>query len=301
MCAEGDMIMSLVNAMTTFTGQYYSQVSDIFRYAVRSWAAVWLAWTFVRLALNNPPDKQEAAENLLAFIVADSLLEFPSMIWQFGLYAASKAFLGSTGGQEASTLGDVVCYASRGIGNSLGPLAQAGWSDMSIGLGTRIGTLLFVVVFFVAQLFLVLKIVKNIALPFARVFVIMVLMPAVIFLTTIRSYRSVALNSIKMLMTAAMEIVIVSAVVGVMISMIIAKANSLGLPADANGVSTDIQTWFGSPNYFSIMIMLIVFYFIFDELIAVPASILSIVAGRTSMQSVMNTLQGIGDTLARKG
>jgi hypothetical protein len=297
------MVASLSGAMMQYAQDYYSTVSDLFRTAIRAWAAVWISWSLVRLGMNSPPDTKEAVEQLLFFSIGDFALEFPSMLWQLvdiitssGLWAASKAFGITSDGQSANSLSDIVCYAETGMQGALWDTIMSSWNDMTVF--SQIGTVLFTIVFFLLSWFLVAKAIKAIALPMARVFVVMILMPAVVFLTTIGAYRSIAINATKTLIISAMELVVASSVVGVMISMVIKTANSVGVPATSNGVSGSASTWLGSPSYFSIITMLVLFYFIFDELCGVPASILGMISGRTTLPSVLSGLRTIGDTFS---
>jgi hypothetical protein len=290
MCSVGDFSTTLFSEMLVMAQQYFMDVSSVFVYAVRAWAAVWFAWSIVGLALSQPPDSKEALEQVMIFIGADFILQHPSMLWQLvdiilsaSLYAASKTF--PNGGTSPSSAGDLMCSGIQSFDNVFRPIILHSINNMSI---FEIGTLLAIVLLLIPTLGLAYKMVRYSLLPLTKFFVAMILQPLAIFLLTVGPLRRIFLNGLKTMMAAGAELIVVFAAYGIIISMITRLSSKI--PVNQDTMSATTSNWLMSGDYWSVLLATVILFVIFDEMMGYPAALLEVFGG--SVQKVGGSLAG---------
>jgi hypothetical protein len=112
-----------------------------------------------------------------------------------------------------------------------------------------------------------------------RLFGVTALLPLIMFLASIPAMRLAAMNAVKVLLSAAKEMILVTAVVGVFVQMILQAANIV--PINRTTITAGTADWLGSPGYWFILFMMAIFYFTLDELMQVPSTLLQIIVAHT--------------------
>lgn len=280
MCGEGERLEAFMNLLDSFTGSYFATVSPLCQVILRSWAAVWMAWKLADLAFARGIDPKEAAEQLLIFIFADWLFWDRSLLWSVtdvimssGLFAASKAFT-ATGAGTPTSLADVVCYSIGGIDHHLWSGVRQ--SIMDVDLIGAFGKAVMALVIFIASSWLVLKILNYCTIPITRLTAVLLCLPFVVVLFAVPALRRTALTAIKTIMASALELVVVSGIVATFMVMI-GKVSGL-MPFQNGSINLAGQDWLGGATYWTILIMVVIFTFVLDEIMKVPAQLLEITA-----------------------
>lgn len=279
MCAEGEFLAIMLDQMSSFGHSYYSKITDICQWALRSWAAVWGAWLLTDLAMSRPRDPKQVVDQLLRFIIIDGLYTAPQMAWEFcdtilsfGFYAASKAYMSTSSGGTPTGMAELVCYGLGGIDDALFTGAKHLLADMSIW---ALGNAILTVVIWVLVSFLMVKIIKYSAIPLTRFFAIFVLLPLILFMAAIPWFQRAAQTATKILASAAKELILVAAIVGLFIEMIVRISQKLPISKDA--MVSGASDWLGSQSYWFVVFAIVLFWFIFDEVMAIPAQLLEII------------------------
>jgi len=283
MCNEGIWLAQLLNQMLTFAHNYFTTITNLCQMALRAWAAVYCTWRLVDLALARGIDPKEVTEQVLSFIMIDALYMAPGLVWDFidiimtsGMYMAGQTGQATGQGAQGSDAASLACYAIGGIDDALGTAFKHALQNLSIW---ELGSAALIILIWIAYSALFLKIIKYVSIPLVRIFGVTVLLPVIMLLAAIPAMRLAAMNGIKVLLSAAKEMILVSAVVGLLSQMILQAASIV--PVNTSLVTGASAKWLGSPGYWFVLFMIVVFYFVIDELMQVPSTLLQIIVAHT--------------------
>ncbi len=283
MCTEGIWLAQLLTQMLTFAQTYFTTTTSLCQTALRAWAAIYFAWRLIDLALARGIDPKEVTEQILAFIFIDCLYLAPSLVWDFvdiimssGMYMAGKIGQAAAQGPQGADPASLVCYAIGGIDDALGAALRHSLQNLSIW---ELGHAVLIILIWIVYTALFLKIIKYVSIPLVRIFGVTVLLPAIMFLAAIPAMRLAAMNGIKVLLSAAKEMILVTAMVGLLAQMILQAAKVV--PVNKSTISSASTAWLGSPGYWFVLFMMVVFFFVIDELMQVPATLLQIIVAHT--------------------
>lgn len=276
MCPEGSVVMGALQSFIAFSAGYFQQTSSVCLTILSSYAVVWIMWQFYCLAAAQAQDSKQVIEQFTAIIVSASFLSAPSWVFEFyrvilstGIWAAGKAYSASDGAKPGN-VGELACYAMNGIDHAIWRMLRISVSQLDIGL---IPQLLWVVVLFIPVGLLMFRIMRHVSEPLLDVSILFVLLPFCVLFAAIQPLRGAAMQSIKMLIVSMKELVVVSSVVGVMMTIINRLAGWTPLDGDTLDVGSSMK-WLGGEGYFLVLVMILFFFFAFERAVQVPSRLL---------------------------
>lgn len=241
---------------------------------VNSWAVVWLMWQFYCLAAAVQQDGKKTLEDLTSIIVAISILQTGWLVWDLfkailasGVWAAGKAY--SVEGAAPGNLGELACYAINGIDSAM--FSHLKIVMTTIGF-TQLGAAIWAIAMFLAVAALMVRILKHLSEPLVDVAMLFVLLPFMVMFSAISPFRGAALQSIKLMVNAMMELILISGIVGVMMAMMLNIGGQSPLQ-DGNLNISISSHWLGSPDYIVTLALVVFFYFSFDRAVQMPGRV----------------------------
>lgn len=282
MCVEGTIMMKGVQSFVSFAAVYYDKTSGLCGNILTVWALVWMSWHFYKLAAASIGDPKQIVDDLTRIIVGLVLLKFPAMVWEVytsilkvGIWSAGQAY-SATDGSTPGNPGELVCYAIGGIDHALWRNISSALPGMSI---MNLEILFWTVVMFIPIGLLMMRILKHVSEPLVDVSVLFTLMPFVVLAGSIGPLATAAMQSLKLMITALKELIVVSVIVGVMMSMINEAAGWTPTKDGMLDLSVS-KEWLGSPAYFMTLAMVGFFYFAFDRAVQMPGRLFSMFTPR---------------------
>jgi hypothetical protein len=271
MCPEGDLMVHGLQGFVCFSATYYAAVAGLCQKIVGAWSAIWLAWQFVCLATGHPRDTKAVIDDLLVIVVANSVLASGWVVWDLfkailatGVWAAGKAY--AVDGSGPGNVGELACYALNGIDEAILYKLRG----VMQGLGyTALGAAIWAIAMFFAVAALMLRILKHLSEPLVDVAMLYVLLPFLVTFIAIAPFRSAAGQGLKLMVTATLEMVLISGIVGVMMAMIVGA--SLVDPVKGGVVDTTLSSeWLGGANYFLTLALVVFFFFALGRAVQMP-------------------------------
>lgn len=205
------------------------------------------------------------------------------------VYAANKA---GGANADAATVGALMCSAYDKTSNTIGVGVLVGLQDTGNVLYHFYNTVWMVLLAICVMAFLY-KVMKAAIVPMTRVFAVMVLSPVILLLATVPPFRRAVLTTLKILMEAWMQLILVFGTVGV-ITALMAQAAGIGVAVppgqNATIVNSDAASWGGSASYFTALLAIVVCFLAFDPIIGVAAAIMEVIVGnsRMAMQQIFS-------------
>jgi hypothetical protein len=282
MCVEGTIMMKGIQSFVSFAAVYYDKTSSLCGTILTTYALVWMSWHFYKLAAASPCDSKQIVEDLTRIVVGLVLLKFPAMVWELyttmlkvGIWSAAQAF-SATDGSTPGNSGELVCFAIGGIDHAI-------WRNVSLALDSmsliQLANLVWTLVLFFPVAFLMMRIIKHVSEPLVDVSVLFCLMPFVVLAGSIGPLAGAAMQSLKLMITALKELIVVSVITGVMMSML--NEASGWSPMQGDVVNLDqSKAWLGSGAYFMTVAMVCFFYFAFDRAVQMPGRLFSMFTPR---------------------
>ena len=282
MCPEGSLMMNGLQAFVAFSATYYMKVSSICLNILGAYTLVWLSWHFYKMAAAISTDPKQIVDDITRIVVGQILLNVPSLVWELyttllsvGVWSAGQAY-SAADGSHPGNVGELACYAINGIDHAMFNAVKLAISQMSI---MQLANALWVIVLFIPVAALMVRIMKHVSEPLVDVSMLFVLMPFVVLAGSIGPLASAAMQSLKLMVVALKELIVASAIVGVMMAMINQAAGWSPVQGDSVDVAMS-STWLGGAGYFMTLALVLFFFFAFDRAIQMPGRLFTMFTPR---------------------
>jgi|MDTA01.2.fsa_nt_gb hypothetical protein len=293
---------SLGDFYTTFSSQIwgwsqveiFERVADFLLVVLTVWAGVYYMWSLLQVTTGKSLVWESLLTQTYSFVVASVFLAGWSGVFDVidvlllsGLWISGQV-IGATTGAYISDMGSYVCTITTGFKSAFDQ-SFGFFADVSLfdGLTMIFFSLLFIVPWFL----LWIKLIKSMAIPTMTVFAVLVLSGPTAVLFTVPWFRRTVMIDFKIIMAAALEMILVAAMFGVAVSFLDIAFDLLPLVGTSEGdltASEDFDTWAGSDGYWMALFVFLIILWAYDAVLStVKAKLEVTLTGSNSMLSQM--------------
>lgn len=292
-CSVGDFYTTFSNQIWGWAHvEIFQRASNYLLVVLTVWAGIYYVWSLSQVVTGKGLIYEALLTQTYSFVGASLFLagwtgvfEVIDVLLLSGLWISGQ-IIGVTTGAHVTDMGSYVCTITTGFkqafDQSFGFFADVSLFD---GLTMIFFSLLFIVPWFL----LWIKLIKSMAIPTMTVFAVLVLSGPTAVLFTAPWFRRTVMIDFKIIMAAALEMILVAAMFGVAVSFLDTAFDLLPLVGTSEGdltASEDFETWAGSDAYWMALFVFLIILWAYDAVLStVKAKLEVTLTGSNSMLS----------------
>jgi hypothetical protein len=287
-CSGGVAIDSMTEMADTFMKVYFTKSVGVMNMTLQGCLGLWMAWQITRLATGRPINLDQAKEQLFYFIVSLALLSVPDRIWELfditrslAYWAAKNAYMvaAPATAEIPVSIGDIGCQASTMMNSGVDGGMMLALRELH--LYSNLANLLCAALATLPMLAIAWKGIRNIWAPQLRIFAVGILLPFIMGFACFPQTRSTVLTAIRLLLTSAVQVVLVAATIGLIAAMF--NQTVIDSPMGYNnGVITEKNgTYYSSREYWDLVFALFLAWLSFEEVLAIGTAMFNTVVAQT--------------------